>query len=105
MRKKRRGKREKLLERYLRFLEFRFGGTAESGIKRIKSGIWGLRWPRGRRGYCAWYRFSSKIMAFPYATEAFGRTKSEAFGNLLLKIAGPEKSLEEIELELESGGF
>ena len=101
MRRKRKGKRERLLERYVRFMESRHGAEIEFRVDRTEIERWG-RWNRSGSRYVAYVRIPGTGMVLASFTRS---RRSDAIGGLLLRLAGEEKTCEEIEMELESGGF
>ena len=105
MRRKWKGKWERLLERYVRSMEFRHGVEIEFHVDRIEISRWGLRWNRSRSHYVAYVKFPGTGIIPPYITSFTERRRFVAIRSLLLMLAGKEKTYEEIEMELESGGF
>ena len=72
MRRKRKGKWERLLERYVRFMEFRHGMKLEFLVYRTKIERWGLRWNRSGFRYDAYVRISGAITIPPYIASCSG---------------------------------
>ena len=105
MRRKRKGKRERLLERYVRFMESRHGVGIEFWVDRTEIERWGLRWNRSGSRYVAYVKIPGTEIIPPCIVSFTGSRRSDAIKGLLLKLAGEEKTCEEIEMELESRGF
>ena len=105
MKRKRKGKWERLLERYVRSIEFRRGTEIEIRISRTEFERRGLRWNRSGSHYVAYVKIPGTEIMPPCVVSFTGSRRSDAIKGLLLSLAGEERTCEEIEMELESRGF